>query len=310
MKYLFIANPVAGKGKTKKVLSNIKYVLDSKNIEHLIVETKAPGDIEKIISQFENDFDRIIIVGGDGTLHELLNSNKIDGKTFGVIPTGSGNDFAMTLGLKKKIEIDIETILLGKTLALDIGYVEIEEFSGKRFTKIFGNSLGIGFDAEVANEARKIKIIRGIFLYLLSVFKVLLFYKPRKIEIKSTHLNIKGEIFMISIGNGKTAGGGFRLTPYGNPIDGKLDICIVHKISKFKVFRILPLAIFGKHVTNKSVSYVQENQFEIISYAPVYVHADGEILTDNLKRAKVVVLNNKARFLTNGVSYVNEKAWI
>lgn len=308
MKYLFIANPVAGKGKTKKVLSNIKYVLDSKNIEHLIVETKAPGDIEKIISQFENDFDRIIIVGGDGTLNELLNSNKIDGKTFGVIPTGSGNDFAMTLGLKKKIEIDIETILLGKTLALDIGYVEIEEFSGKRFTKIFGNSLGIGFDAEVANEARKIKIIRGIFLYLLSVFKVLLFYKPRKIEIKSTHLNIKGEIFMISVGNGKTAGGGFRLTPYGNPVDGKLDICVVHKISKFKVFRILPLAIFGKHVTNKSVSYVQENQFEIISYAPVYVHADGEILTDNLKRAKVVVLNNKARFLTNGVSYVNEKA--
>lgn len=308
MKYLFIANPVAGKGKTKKVLPNIKYVLDSKNIEHLIVETKAPGDTEKIISQFENDFDRIIIVGGDGTLNELLNSNKIDGKTFGVIPTGSGNDFAMTLGLKKKIEIDIETILLGKTLALDIGYVEIEEFSGKRFTKIFGNSLGIGFDAEVANEARKIKIIRGIFLYLLSVFKVLLFYKPRKIEIKSTHLNIKGEIFMISVGNGKTAGGGFRLTPYGNPIDGKLDICVVHKISKFKVFRILPLAIFGKHVTNKSVSYVQENQFEIISYAPVYVHADGEILTDNLKRAKVVVLNNKARFLTNGVSYVNEKA--
>lgn len=308
MKYLFIANPVAGKGKTKKVLPNIKYILNSKNIEHLIVETKAPGDIEKIISQFENDFDRIIIVGGDGTLNELLNSNKIDGKTFGVIPTGSGNDFAMTLGLKKKIEIDIETILLGKTLALDIGYVEIEEFSGKRFTKIFGNSLGIGFDAEVANEARKIKIIRGIFLYLLSVFKVLLFYKPRKIEIKSTHLNIKGEIFMISVGNGKTAGGGFRLTPYGNPIDGKLDICVVHKISKFKVFRILPLAIFGKHVTNKSVSYVQENQFEIISYAPVYVHADGEILTDNLKRAKVVVLNNKARFLTNGVSYVNEKA--
>lgn len=308
MKYLFIANPVAGKGKTKKVLPNIKYILNSKNIEHLIVETKAPGDTEKIISQFENDFDRIIIVGGDGTLHELLNSNKIDGKTFGVIPTGSGNDFAMTLGLKKKIEIDIETILLGKTLALDIGYVEIEEFSGKRFTKIFGNSLGIGFDAEVANEARKIKIIRGIFLYLLSVFKVLLFYKPRKIEIKSTHLNIKGEIFMISVGNGKTAGGGFRLTPYGNPIDGKLDICVVHKISKFKVFRILPLAIFGKHVTNKSVSYIQENQFEIISYAPVYVHADGEILTDNLKRAKVVVLNNKARFLTNGVSYVNEKA--
>lgn len=308
MKYLFIANPVAGKGKTKKVLPKIKNVLDSKNIEHLIVETKAPGDIEKIISQFENDFDRIIIVGGDGTLHELLNSNKIDGKTFGVIPTGSGNDFAMTLRLKKKIEIDIETILLGKTLSLDIGYVEIEEFSGKKFTKIFGNSFGIGFDAEVANEARKIKIIRGIFLYLLSVFKVLLFYKPRKIEIKSTHLNIKDEIFMISIGNGKTAGGGFRLTPYGNPIDGKLDICIVHKISKFKVLRILPLAIFGKHVTNKSVSYVQENQFEIISDAPVYVHADGEILTDNLKRAKVVVLNNKARFLTNGVSYVNEKA--
>jgi len=112
---------------------------------------------------------------------------------------------------------------------------------------------------------------------------------------------------MISIGNGKTAGGGFKLTPLANPTDGELDVCIVKKISKFKVLQILPLAIFGKHITNPAVVYTKTNEINISSDSPIFVHADGEIRSSNMKSIKIVLFKKHAKFLRDGISYVNEK---
>lgn len=309
MKYLFIANPTAGKGKTKNLLSSIHNYLEKKKVNYQIIVTSKPGDIINIAKKNENDFDRIIVIGGDGTIHELINANVITKKTLGVLPTGSGNDFALTLGLKKNLYDDLDTLLNEKTLELDIGYCELTEFSGKKINFLFANSLGIGFDAEVAYSAKSIKFLRGLVLYLFGVFKTLIKYNFRRLEIHYDNESLNEEVFMISIGNGKTAGGGFKLTPLANPIDAKLDVCIVKKLSKLKVLYLLPLAIFGKHLSNKTVRYFKTKELNITSNQPIYLHADGEIRTNNLKSAKIVVLSRYAKFLTNGVSYnVDEKA--
>lgn len=307
MKYLFIANPIAGKGKTKKLLDTIKNFLDKNYVDYELVETTGPNSIQNIIKESGSFFDRIIVIGGDGTIHELLNSEKIFDKTLGVLPTGSGNDFALSLGLKKNLYRNLQIILDEKTLDIDIGYAEITEFSGRKFSFLFANSLGIGFDAEVASFARKIRFLRGLFLYLLSVFVILFKYKYRNLIIETSSLKISEPLFMISIGNGKTAGGGFKLTPLANPIDGLFDICIVKKINKFKVLRILPLAIFGKHISNKSVIYTKAKEINIASDKPIFVHADGEIRSNDLKSIKIILLSRQAKFLRDGISYVNEK---
>lgn len=309
MRYLFIANPSAGKGKTKKLLSSIDNYLVKKKIDYQIIVTSKPGDVINIAKESEKDFDRIIVIGGDGTIHELLNANVITEKTLGVLPTGSGNDFALTLGLKKNIYDDLDTLLSEKTLDLDIGYCEVTEFSGKKNSFLFANSLGIGFDAEVAYSVKSIKFFRGLVLYLLGVFKTLIKYNFRKVEIVLDGKKLNEVIFMISIGNGKTAGGGFKLTPLANPIDGMLDVCIVKKLSKLKVLYLLPLAIFGKHLGNKSVMYLKAKELNITSNQPIYLHADGEIRSNDLKSAKIILLSRYAKFITNGVSYhVDEKA--
>lgn len=307
MKYLFIANPIAGKGKTKLLLSEIYDYLKQKNVQFNLVETSKPGDINFIAQKEKNNFDRIIVIGGDGTVHELINSVGINNKILGVLPTGSGNDFAFNLGLNKNIKHNIETILNKKTFSLDVGFAEVTEFSGKKFSFLFANSLGIGFDAEVAASVKEIKFFKGLILYLLGVFKTLINYKHRFIKIKLDNVELNNYFFMISIGNGKTAGGGFKLTPLANPIDGLLDICIVKKISKFKVLRILPLAIFGKHIKNKSVLYYKTKALHITSENPIFVHADGEIRTNQMKSIKIVIFNKYVEFITNGITYVNEK---
>jgi len=307
MRYLFIANPVAGKGKTHKLLTKIENFLSEHHIDYKLILTTKPGDINNIVQNLDENFEKIVVIGGDGTLHELINAQNINLKTLGVIPTGSGNDFALTLGLKKSLTKDLKTILERKTLSLDIGYAELTEFSGKKFSFLFANSLGIGFDAEVAASVKKIKFIRGLILYLIGVFITLIRYKYRNITIKTDSVELTEPLFMISIGNGKTAGGGFKLTPLANPIDGLLDICLVKKISKFKVLRILPLAIFGKHITNSSVLYFKTKNLEIESDKPIYIHADGEIKSDQVKSIKITLLKNYANFISNGVAYVNEK---
>lgn len=307
MKYLFIANPIAGKGKTKKIVRYIKKFLIERKVDHLLIETTRSGEIPEIFQKYKDEFDRVIVVGGDGTCHELINSNMFNQKIIGVLPTGSGNDFAFTLGLTKNLYRDLQTLLNQKTLDLDVGYAELIEFSGKKLSFLFANSIGIGFDAEVANTVKKIKYIRGIFLYLLGVFKTLINYKFRKLNVNSREINLTEPLFMISIGNGKTAGGGFKLTPLANPIDGLIDVCIVKKINKLKVLQILPFAIFGKHLTNKAVLYFQTKELYITSEDPIYVHADGEIRSNQMKSIKIVLLNRYAKFLTDGVSYADEK---
>lgn len=307
MKFLFIANPIAGRGRTKKVIKKIKNFCVDRNIDHKIIETTRRGEISEIFQKYKDEFDRVIVVGGDGTCHELINSNMFNQKIIGVLPTGSGNDFAFTLGLTKNLYRDLQTLISHKTLDLDVGYAELTEFSGKKISFLFANSIGIGFDAEVANTVKKIKFIRGIFLYLLGVFKTLINYRFRKLNINSKEVNLTEPLFMISIGNGKTAGGGFKLTPLANPIDGFIDVCIVKKISKLKVLQILPFAIFGKHITNKAVLYFQTKELYITSEDPIYVHADGEIRSDQMKSIKIVLLNRYAKFLTDGVSYADEK---
>lgn len=307
MRYLFIANPVAGKGKTKKLINDIKKFLDNRKIDYELIQTYGPNTIKEIFSNIGNQFDRVIVIGGDGTIHELINSETVFNKTLGVLPTGSGNDFALTLGLRKNLYRNLEIILDEKTLDIDIGYAEVTEFSGKKFSFLFANSLGIGFDAEVAALAKEIKFIRGLFLYLLSVFIVLFKYKFRTIKIEAQSFTTTEPLFMISIGNGKTAGGGFKLTPLASPVDGQLDICIVKKITKLKVLQILPLAIIGKHITNPAVEYIKTREIFISSDSPIFLHADGEIRSNNMKSVKVVLLNRHAKFLRDGISYVNEK---
>lgn len=306
MRYLFIANPIAGKGKTKKVIDFLKNYLEERDLDFMLIETSRKGEVNEIFQKYKHDFDRIIVVGGDGTLHELVNSDKFNDKIVGVLPTGSGNDFALTLGLSKNLKKDLETLLNQKTLELDVGYAEVTEFSGDKFSFLFANSLGIGFDAEVADVVKKIKFIRGLFLYLLGVFKTLIKYRFRHMRIETSSVQLNEPVFMISIGNGKTAGGGFRLTPLANPVDGLIDVCIVRKISKLKVLRILPFAIFGKHINDKSVVYFQSKELFVTSNEPVYIHADGEIRTNQMKSIRILLLNRYAKFITDGVAYVDE----
>lgn len=299
-KYLFIINPVAGKGKTAHLTDRLQKLIDKLEIEYKIIITEFSRQIDSIVESNKSSFNRFVVVGGDGTVHDLINSKSILDIVCGVIPTGSGNDFAMTLKMEKDIEKNLRIVIKDNISKLDIGIAEIINHDGSRNTFKFANSIGIGFDAAVAAGAQTIKFFTGILLYLASVFKNLISYKLTEFEFEADDFSYSDTVFMVAIGNGKTAGGGFHLTPNAEANDGLLDYCLIKKINKLKaVLNLLPSTIIGKHINNRSVIYRKTKQLNVSVKSSLYVHADGEIVTNSLKSIKISLIPKQFNIISN-----------
>jgi len=243
-----ILNPTAGKGRGLKILPQIEKLLTGLNIDlsHLKI-TEFPGHATELAGAFINKETSIFCVGGDGTLNEIINgfNNHVD-VSLGVIPIGSGNDFARAIGTLEKGFSSERYIQNNKKIACDVGHVQV--FNGEKLIldKKFISSLGIGFDALVAYNIRSIKVLKGLALYISSVILSLFKYKAPKCTISSEELDLKlnDKIFLFAVGNTETAGGGFKLNPGATIDDGYLNLCFVKNISKLTVLKILPRASF------------------------------------------------------------------
>jgi YegS/Rv2252/BmrU family lipid kinase len=270
-----ILNPASNHGETRKLVPEIKNLLKSK-IPFELVLTERPKDAVEIAKKVKR-FDLLIIVGGDGTVHESVNgllASKSKEITLAVIPTGSGNDFARMLRMPRRINRVVEKILEGKVKYVDVGKVN---------EKYFINSLGIGFDARVAHLTNEIKNEikkSGLFLYLTSLFRILLkdFYTHKvKVSIDKGTFENKN-ITLIAANMGKTYGGGFKITPLAKNDDGFIDVCIVDSLTRNQVLPRLPFVIMGKHLWMKEVHYYKVKELIIKSEEELPAHLDGELI--------------------------------
>ena len=265
-----IINPSANRGRTAAAEERVRDCFDSFNIPHAVILTRAPGHAAEIAAGAagkNGSFTDIIAVGGDGTLNEVINGaagNKID---IGIIPAGSGNDFIKSFTRKKRSLPEwARAALFSPSRAIDAGIC-----NGRYFI----NGVGIGFDGEVV-AARKTNNIGGFVGYLLSVLKLVVTYREQNYSIHIDKEEFNGRYFLITIGNGTTFGGGFRLTPEAVPDDGLLDICLIKKIGLLKRYINIPKAVAGKHKSVREVSFLKAGKLRIKADKPLNAHFDGE----------------------------------
>jgi len=268
-KYLFIVNPTAGKGKALKLIPKIESFF--KENDYKITITQRIGHGEEIArNALDNGFTHIISVGGDGTVFEVLNGVKEKGLILGILPAGTGNDFARTIQLPKDINSIFHRILKGKTKRIDIGKIN---------NKYFINVVSIGIDAEIVKETEKIKgFVPKSMAYILGVFFTLAKYKHKRVEIFIDGKSYRRDIQLIAIGNGKYYGGGMKITPMAEVDDGYFDICIVNKISKLKLAALLPTVFKGQHTRIKDVQILRGKDVKVLSQEPLLINADGNII--------------------------------
>ncbi len=294
--YYFIVNYTGGSGKAKKTWDRVHFLLKQKNIEYKAYVTKYGGhasELAKRISELDEDDIRLVVVGGDGTINEVLNGiTDFDRIRFGVIPTGSGNDFARGMGIPKNTDEALEKIL-SSTRGVNIDLGEVTTENG--YKRIFGISSGIGLDAIVCkkmlnsktkNALNRVKV--GHFAYILltistlfsmETYKVKVWMKLRDEEGGEQSLSFKDLIFLAAM-NFPAEGGGVPMNPTAKSDDGMLSICAVNGIPKWRTFLMLPVLMKEKHVGKKGFLLQDVEYLVFDADRPMVLHADGEYLGD------------------------------
>ncbi|MFA7290079.1 MAG: YegS/Rv2252/BmrU family lipid kinase [Melioribacteraceae bacterium] len=298
-KLLLFINPKARNSTSIKELQLISNLLKENNLDHSIETSMYLGHAKELLSDLKYQGYNFLIIGGDGTLNNFIqNWQLIENRILGIIPVGSGNDFAKNLGYSKNLKKDLVQLLTSiieeSITHVNTGEIELWE-QGTESSRVFQfiNSVGIGFDAKVAYLNNTQKVLPGIFNYILSVLKAVKSLTPFKTSVVIDSLKFETNAVLITCGNGKTSGGGFYLTPNAKIEDDLLDFTIIKPISKLRLLKELPKALINTLYKVPEVSFHTGTKIELYLDSPVYVHADGEILSE--KCIKILVKLNKRK---------------
>ncbi len=273
MKHLFIVNPVAGKGKAKLLIEEIVEIFKHRDEEYSIVLTEYEGHATELARSYSSKEDfRIYSLGGDGTLNEVLNGMVESNSALGVIPAGTGNDFIKSFCREKDLIKLLRATIDGEEEFIDLAAVN---------QRYYVNIASAGFDAEVVDKTtgfKKLPFISGKMAYVLGIFSALFGYKYPVAKVLVDGMEIKKHITLLAVGNGKYYGGGMLPLPEADIADGLLDVCIIEKVSKFKVFFMFPKLIKGTHGSIKEVSFYRGSKVHIELEKPLPFNVDGEVL--------------------------------
>lgn len=272
---LVIVNPAAGGGRGLRLVGWLSERLARRPEARLEVTTR-PRHAEEIAAEAASTgHDRVIAVGGDGTIQEVANG-LIDGSpacSLGVLPVGSGNDFARSLGLPRE-PAEAWTVAVGHAeRAVDIGRACDAEGRGRWFV----SAGGIGFDAQVAAAmARRRGWQRGSAGYLVTTLAELRRFTNRRVTLDLDGVRSDRRVLFIAIANGEYYGGGMRIAPGARIDDGVLDLCIVGDISRMTALRQLPNLYRGRHVDHPQVEMARARTLRIEGDGATRAHLDGE----------------------------------
>jgi diacylglycerol kinase (ATP) len=289
-RFSFIVNPEAGRGKSRKLDSLLHSLLKKKNVKFTIEKTKKAADAIEIAKESARKFDVVVAVGGDGTANEVANGVIGSRASLAVIATGSGNDFARMLGMGNVLEKSVDDIIAGRTERIDSGTVKLRNGGSQVSHRKFINSIGIGFDAIVAYESQRIKRLKGVPLYMVSVLRSLKRLKPHSFDVSFDGKKTREDYYLVCVGNGNREGGGFYVTPNADPQDGKFEVCTVKQVSILRALRILPTILKGRHGQFAEVDFFDTKQISVGSKMPFVVHCDGEIVGIDNQSAEVELI--------------------
>src|SRR5438067_8468470 len=268
MKLRLIFNPAAGRGRARRHVAEAEEHLRSLGARVESIASRSPDDLTRLAAEgSRGGCDRVVVCGGDGTLHRAVRDFDLAGVPLALLPLGSGDDFAKVCGIPRNLRAACEVAVRGAIREVDVAHA-----NGIRYLGV----AGLGFDSEVARYANEnAKFLRGSLVYLYAILRVLPRFTPHRVRIDGRD----EEIMFATVGNSRQYGGGIRITPAAQIDDGELDFCIVHRTSRLQLLTTLPLAYSGGHVRKRYVECGRGREFRFESERPLDVFADGEHVT-------------------------------
>jgi diacylglycerol kinase (ATP) len=269
--YWVIANPAAGRGKAIRVLRDVQSARPNERAGRILT-TEAPGDEVRLTREaLRNGASTIVVVGGDGTCSKVAQEILSAGRecALAIIPCGTGNDFAKTLGVAGASPAEIFPLVArGITSRIDVGRAD---------GRYFINSCGFGFDASVLEATQNVRFLKGDALYIYSALAQLFSYRGLDVSIDGALRAKKQKLLMAVASNGSWLGGAFRIAPNAKVTDGKLDFCLLTDNNVVGRVRIFAGALRGTHLTLPGVTSAKGESLSLTFAEPPFMEMDGEL---------------------------------
>jgi YegS/Rv2252/BmrU family lipid kinase len=307
-RWLVVVNPAAGGGKAGKDWQEIKALLTKHGILHEPVFTNRRLHAMVLARQkIEEGFSRIIVVGGDGTMNEVINGVFAQKRIpttevmLGMVSVGTGNDWGKMFNLPSDYEGAVETIKNQKTFVQDAGVVTYCK-SNKTWQRYFINIAGMGFGAKVVARSNKMKD-KGKSspgLYLATLFTSLLSYRSIRAQIEIDGNAFRRKVFNLNVGIGKYNGGGMMQVPHAIADDGLYSITLIRKMGKLNVIANIRMLYNGKITTHSKVEAYTGKVINVDSPSLLHLETDGETLGHSPMAFQIIPRSVKV--IANGIS--------
>ncbi|PJN88030.1 diacylglycerol kinase [Bacillus sp. mrc49] len=298
----FIVNPRAGNETSMKVWEKVEKVLKSNGVHHEVFFTEEKGHASRLTAEILSGTDRdtrIIAVGGDGTINEMLKGAlPFPHAILGSLAAGSGNDYVRGIQKTKGVAQALRLFQDNAHKAIDIGQYETDGMDG-----YFMNSLGMGIDAKISAEADRSRLKKwfnlvkaGKLIYLILFLKQLFTYKPGSMElVVDGEIHMLKKVWFIVIANQPYFGGGMKISPQSKLHDGRLNIIAVHDIALLKLLAVFITVLWGGHLKIKNVDSFSGKMIKMKNHGSAKIQSDGEIVGKD--QVAAAVLTDKIRVM-------------
>lgn len=276
-----IVNPAAGRGAVRRRIHDLRAAFQAEGISDF-QETRAAGDEEEIAElAIHRGVETIVAVGGDGTCTRIANAVLKGGTAcrLAVVPMGTGNDFAKTLGVANFNPKQIAALIRGgAAVSIDVGLAD---------GRYFLNSCGFGFDASVLEASSRVRFLKGDAVYMYSALTQLFSYRGINVSSNGAPGVRRGNMLMVTVSNGRFLGGAFMIAPRASVLDGKLDACFFSDAGVVERLRLFAGAMRGTHLEMPAVSSVSVQQLTLTFANKPAMEMDGELRTAGSKSVQL-----------------------
>ena len=295
-----VLNPSSGREHGPEHLDVLRETLGRRFGDVTTSVTSGDGDAERAASAAAAaGCDLLFVAGGDGTVNEAINglssAGALEQVTVGIVPFGTGNDFAAALGIPTEPDAALEVLFAGREIRSDLGQVN---------GRVFVNVSGGGFIGEVsAAVTPQLKTVAGRLAYLIGGAQALLEFTPVKatITVQPGALRKTQELYAFAVCNSRLVGGGRLIAPDAVIDDGRLDVCLIDAMSALEFVALARKVAQGEHVSDPRVTYFQASAIDFELAREVNVNTDGEVFS--VRRCEYRVLPKAARFLAGDAPF-------
>ncbi len=294
-----IYNPAARGGRIGRRRKEIRRLLDERIGTVEWIETLSTGQAIQLASQAGPD-QVVVAVGGDGSVHAVVEGLVAGGSraVLGIIPVGTGNDFAFGVGIPGTVSEAVKVLEAGVQRRVDLGWAELDDLPGFPFA----NAIGFGLDAASSIQSRRRTFLPGMMRYLVSSLETLAGWEAPLATVEGENLAWEERLMFATFGNAPRSGGGFLITPDADPADGQLDYCLIREIGLAKALMVIPRVMRGTHSSVEEAHLGCGRAFRLSASPTVPVHADGEIVSTACRTAEISIRPGALRIIAPPVT--------